>query len=511
MTTKSIAPSENESVKIGQFISDLREQMNVTQKDLAKALKTSQSAVARMEKGQQNFSTGMLAKISAALNREIITLGSGGINFQIEGGHKLSGTVKTNTSKNSAVGLLCAALLNRNRTLLKNMPRIEEVFRIIEVLQSMGVTAKWDNNDLEIVPPKKLDLASLDLEAATRTRSILMMMGPLIHLFPSFTLPHPGGCKLGRRTVRPHLYALEKLGVEITTNKKEYEVKAKRLKPAEIVLYEAGDTVTENALMAAARIPGETVIKFASANYQVQDLCHYLQELGVRVEGIGTTTLTVHGVEDINVPVTFHPSEDPIESMLFIAIAATTKSSITIERCPIDFLELELLKLEKMGFRYKILNRYRSANGFTNLVDIKTFASNLSALDDKIHAQPYPGLNIDNLPFFVPIATQAKGSTLIHDWVYENRAIYYMEMNKLGADIILADPHRVVVNGPTDLRGNEIVCPPALRPAVIILIGMLAARGTSILRNVYSINRGYEDLAKRLQGLGARIHILRGV
>jgi len=212
---------------------------------------------------------------------------------------------------------------------------------------------------------------------------------------------------------------------------------------------------------------------------------------------------------EINADIEYSPTEDPIEAMLFLSIAATTNSSITIERAPIDFLELELLKLEKMGFKYKILKRYKARNGFANLVDIKTFPSKLSALQDKIYARPFPGLNIDNLPFFAPIATQTKGRTLIHDWVYENRAIYYTELAKLGANVILADPHRVYIEGPTELKAAEIVCPPALRPATIILVAMLAAHGTSILRNIYSINRGYEDLCARLNKLGAKIQPLR--
>lgn len=499
------------SQKIGRFITELREQRGITQKELAKILKTSQSAVARMEKGEQNLSTEMLFKISKALNRDVISLGSKAINFQIEGGRKLRGSIRTNTSKNSAVVLLCASLLNKSPTRLKNMPRIEEVHRVIEVLMSIGVAVKWmDGNDIEIIPPKKINLKTLNAESAKKTRSALLLLGPLVHLLKNFQLPYPGGCELGRRTVRPHLFALEKLGVTIKTTKTSYDVSCSKLHHADIVLYESGDTTTENVLMAAARIEGTTTIKLASANYQVQDLCAYLAKLGVKIEGVGTTTLTVGGRPDINVSVEYRPSEDPIESMLFLSLAATTNSSITITHCPIDFLELELLKLEKMGFKFKITKRYISENGITHLVDIKTFPSKLTALEEKIYARPFPGLNIDNLPFFVPIVTRAKGVTLIHDWVYENRAIYYMELTKLGANIILADPHRVYIEGPTKLKPAEIVCPPALRPAVIILIGMLAAEGKSILRNVYSINRGYEDLCARLSKLGAKISVMKG-
>jgi len=336
-----------------------------------------------------------------------------------------------------------------------------------------------------------------------------MMIGPLVHHFSHFKLPLAGGCELGARTVRPHLYALENLGVDIKTIHDQYQVSAGKFKPAEIVLYETGDTVTENVIMAASKIPGKTTIKLASANYMVQDVCFFLQELGIKIEGIGSSTLVIHGQKEINKRVEYFLSEDPIESMLFLSIAATTNSAITIERCPIDFLELELLKLEKMGFKFKIGKRYKSRNGKTNLVDIETFPSKLVALEEKIHPLPSgTGINIDNLPFFVPIATQAHGETLIHDWVYEDRSFYFFDLNKLRANVKILDPHRVLVQGPTPLKGAEVVCPPALRPAAIILVAMLAASGTSVLRNIYSISRGYEDLANRLQKLGAKIELM---
>jgi UDP-N-acetylglucosamine 1-carboxyvinyltransferase len=239
-----------------------------------------------------------------------------------------------------------------------------------------------------------------------------------------------------------------------------------------------------------------------------QEVCFFLEKLGVKIEGIGTTTIIVHGKENIDVDVEYELSEDPIESMFFISAAILTHSSIVIERCPIEFLEVELLKLEKMNFKYKILKEYTALNGRTKLVDIQTFPSELIALEEKIESRPYPGLNIDNLPFFVVIATQVKGTTFIHDWVYENRAIQYKELDKLGADTLLADPHRFYVTGPTKLKSAEIICPPALRPAAIVLIGMLGATGKSVLRNIYSINRGYEDIIKRLNALGAKIEII---
>jgi UDP-N-acetylglucosamine 1-carboxyvinyltransferase len=493
---------------IGTRITKLREDAGLTQQDLAKKLKTTQSAIARIETGKQNVSTELLRKISQALKRNIVSAQPGSVNIAIEGGKKLTGTIETNTSKNGAVGLLCASLLNKSTTTLRKMPRIEEVHRIIEVLESIGVRVEWKGSDVIITPPKQFSLKSIDVEAARKTRSIVMFIGPLMHRLTKFSLPQSGGCKLGSRTVQPHFYTLEHYGVDIKTTADAYVVTRVAKHPSEIILYESGDTVTENALFAAALTPHTTIIKYASANYMVQEICYFLQLCGVKIEGIGTTTLTVTGVADINMPLDYTLTEDPTDSMFFLAAAIVTQSSITITRCPIDFLELELLKLKKMGFKYTQSKPYVSHNGHTRLVDITTKPSKLISLHEKVYARPYPGLNIDNLPFFAVIATQATGQTLIHDWVYEKRAIYFTELDKLGADTVLADPHRIYINGPTKLKPAELICPPALRPATILLIAMLGASGESVLRNIYSINRGYEKLVERLTSLGAKVSYL---
>lgn len=483
----------------------------MTQAAFAKRLGTSQSAVNRIEHGKQNLSLETLGRISDVLKKPLISISGGAVNLRIEGGHELKGSVATKVSKNAAVCLLFAALLNKGTTRLKRMPRIEEVNRIIEVLVSMGVQVKWHaGNDLEIKPPAKLDLENMDKNAARKTRSVLMMLGPVMHLFDDFKIPYAGGCKLGTRTVQPHLFALEELGVDIVAKTGHYHVQVNKKPAPSIVLYESGDTTTENVLMAAAKFENETVIKMASANYMVQDLCFFLKKLGVRIEGIGTSTLRIRGVADIKKNVTYAPSEDPIESMTFITAAVTTNSKITVERCPIEFLELELLKLRKMGLKFDVSERYMADNGQTELTDITVHKHDgkLVALEEKIYARPFPGLNIDNLPMFVPIAAVAKGRTLIHDWVYEERALYYTEMRKLNVNVTLADPHRAYIDGPTKFSAADVVCPPALRPAMLLLIGMLAANGTSMLRNVYSINRGYEDFAERLNSLGAQIEVV---
>jgi UDP-N-acetylglucosamine 1-carboxyvinyltransferase len=442
-----------------------------------------------------------------SLQKDAVNKAKPSLNFRINGGKTLKGNIKVRTSKNGAVGIMCASLLNKGKTTIKNAPKIEEVFRIIEVLNSIGVKTIWEKDDLIIIPSKKIDINKINKVSAERTRSCIMLIGSLIHSYKHFKIPQAGGCRLGSRTVTPYLYALDKLGVKIDTKSTHYDISHNGLKPSEIIMYEAGDTVTETAIMAASLIEGETTLKFASANYQVQDICFYLEMLGVKIQGIGTSTLKINGVKEINQDIEYALGEDPIEAMSLITTAIVTNSNITIERCPVDFLELELLKLEKMGFKYKILKRYKGLNGKVNLVDIETRKSTLSALPDKIHAQPYPGINMDNLPFFVAVGAVAHGQSFIHDWVYEERAIYYKEIEKLGAEVILADPHRFYIKGPTLWKKADITCPPALRPSVVIMICMLAVPGECILRNVYNINRGYEDLAFRLNKIGADIEI----
>jgi UDP-N-acetylglucosamine 1-carboxyvinyltransferase len=501
--------------RIGNLIRDARKHRGWTQQQLADVLATSQSAVNRIERGHQNLSLEMLARIGEALDSEIVSLGAGPMHLRVTGPTTLSGSITVKTSKNAGVALLCASLLNRGRTTLRRVARIEEVNRLLEVLASMGVQTRWlnDDNDLEIVPPATLDLGRIDEEAARRTRSIIMFLGPLMHLEDVFELPYAGGCDLGTRTVEPHLTALRPFGLEVKATEGSYHATVNRaVTPSRpIVLTERGDTVTENALLAAARHDGVTVIRNASPNYMVQDLCFFLEKLGVRIDGVGTTTLTVHGLRDIDVDVDYAPSEDPIEAMSLLAAAIVTDSEITIRRVPIEFLEIELALLEEMGFRYRRSPEYVADNGHTRLVDLDTLTSTLHSPIDKIHPMPFPGLNIDNLPFFAVIAAVAEGQTLLHDWVYENRAIYLTELTKLGASVKLLDPHRVMIEGPTRWSGTEMICPPALRPAVVILLAMLASKGTSVLRSVYVINRGYEDLASRLNDLGASIETFRDI
>lgn len=506
--------------QIGGAIQRARQEKGWTQDELARKTGSSQPAVARIEKGEQNVTFDQVDKFSKALGRQLVAINDPVTqSYRIEGGHELSGSITVNTSKNAAVSLLAASLLNRGTTIFRNLARIEEVFRIIEVLESIGVVCIWSDNqrDLTIIPPERLNLDKLNVAAARKTRSILLLMAPLLWETNRFRLPFAGGCSLGKRSVDPHLRALKHFGLEVTAASDGfYNAHVDRKlrdssQPRKIVLIERGDTVTENAVMAAALSPTETTIVGASPNYMVQDLCFFLEELGVKIEGIGTTTLKITGMTEIKKNVEYAPAEDPIEAMSFIAAGLVTHSEITIKRAPIEFLEIELELLRSMHARFVISEEYFSHNGRTRLVDIVVKHSQLVAPTDKIHPMPFPGLNIDSLPFFSVIAATAEGRTLIHDWVFENRAIYITELSNLNAKIELLDAHRVYVEGPTRWRAAEMVAPAALRPAVVVMLAMLAAPGTSVLRNIYSIARGYQDFANRLNSLGAEITPLSGV
>ncbi|MBT3419197.1 MAG: UDP-N-acetylglucosamine 1-carboxyvinyltransferase [Candidatus Magasanikbacteria bacterium] len=426
--------------------------------------------------------------------------------YIIQGGKQLSGTISVVSGKNATIALFFASLLLKGKVLFKDVTKVAEVFRVLEILESIGVRYEWmSENSLLIDTSKKLTMATLDKKASASTRISLLLLGGLASREKTYKIYRTGGCKLGKRTVGPHLYALQKLGISIDSQKGHYLVKNKKLVGTEIVMYESGDTPTENTIMAAVLAKGVTVIKFASANYMVQDLCHFLVAAGAKITGIGTTTLTIHGVKRLHDVKEYYISPDPIDAMAWISLAITTKSPLTVKNCPLPFLELELEKLRVMGQIFKLTNRRMSTNGHVPVADIKIVPSALKALSDKITCRPYPGLNIDNLPFFAPIATQAKGKTLIHDWPYENRALYNLEFKKLGANVLLLDPHRALIEGPTKLKGAEIVAPYAIRPAMSLLIAMIAAKGTSVLLEAYPIERAYDRIIERLRGVGVNI------
>lgn len=426
--------------------------------------------------------------------------------YNITGGNTLSGSIGVSSGKNSPIALICATLLTKGKVRLTGVSQVEEVLRILEVLESIGVIITWhDDETLELDTSGEIDMDTIDKEASAKTRIALLLFGAMAARQSEYKLYRSGGCHLGERTTRPHAYALEKLGIYIESKGDHYNVQTKNLVGAEIIMTESGDTATENVIMGAVLAKGRTTIKFASANYMVQDLCYFLVESGAKIQGIGTTTLVIDGVESLTPPATYAPMPDPVDAMAWISLAITTKSELTVTGCPLDFLDLELELLRVMGQKVVIEDERTSPSGHFRIADIRLPVSTLTALPDKLHPRPYPGLNIDAVPLFIPILTQAEGRTLVHDWIYENRAIYALDLQKLGAKVTLLDPHRIWVEGPTQLQGNELMCPPALRPGMALLIGMIAAKGESTLRNVYMIERGYGNLVERLKQVGVQL------
>ncbi|MFB6181554.1 MAG: UDP-N-acetylglucosamine 1-carboxyvinyltransferase [Candidatus Magasanikbacteria bacterium] len=426
--------------------------------------------------------------------------------YEIEGPNTVDGDISVSAGKNSTIALMCASVLVEGEVILNNMSHVEDVDRIIEILKSIGAEVEWlSETKLRIDTSMELDISSINKEACKKTRVSLLFIGALAKRKNNFKIYRSGGCKLGERTTRPHRWAMEKLGVEIDNKMDCYDIESSQLKGEKIVMYESSDTATENTIMAAVLADGVTEIRMASANYMVQDLCYFLNKAGADISGIGTTSLNINGVSSLKDRVEYTIMPDPIEAMTWISLAVTTDSNLTIKNCPLQFLELELEKLSVMGLNFNIENKRKSESDNFKIADIVIKPSELEALPDKLSGRPFPGLNIDAVPLFTPILTQAKGKTLVHDWCYENRAVYYLELQKLGADVLLMDPHRAMIEGQTELLGNEVIAPPAIRPAMAILNAMIAAEGSSVLRNIYPIERGYQDLIPRLKDLGINI------
>jgi UDP-N-acetylglucosamine 1-carboxyvinyltransferase len=402
--------SDTYLTRIGTLIRDARRHQGLTQSELADLLGTSQSAVARIEQGKQNLSLEMLARVGEKLDSEFVSLGhSGPQHLRIVGGQKLSGSIPVKTSKNAAVALLCASLLNKGRTTLRSLARIEEVNRIIEVLTSIGVKVRWlpGSNDLEIIPPARIDLDSIDVDAARRTRTVIMFFGPLLHELGSFQLPYAGGCDLGTRTVEPHLSALKPFGLDVAATHGFYEatVDAARSPERAIVLTERGDTVTENALMAAARNPGTTIIRNASP--QLHGPGPVLLPAGARRDDRGHRVDHAHGhrrgahrrrhrVLPLGGP---DRGDEPDRGGRRHRVDDHHRAGA--DRVPRD--RAGHARGDGAALRHD-LRVPGDANGHTRLVDLTIHPSELKAPVDKIAPMPFPGLNIDNLPFFALIA-----------------------------------------------------------------------------------------------------------
>jgi len=423
--------------------------------------------------------------------------------FIIQGGNSLQGEIKVAGFKNATTPILAATILTKEPVTLHNVPVIEDVKKMIQILVSLGVKITWlDKNSLKI-DSANLDPEKLDMDLISTMRSSILLMGAMVGRFGRIKTKAPGGCQIGARSMDTHFKAFHKLGVQVDCDDKFYILEKVAPASSEIVMNEFSVTGTENIILASALNQGQVKIRVAAADPSVQDLCWFLQSMGLEIDGIGTHDLVIRGSNHLQgTEYTIMP--DPIETGTFIALAGLTRSKLLILNTAPYFLPLELEKFKEAGLKIEIqplaLSKQKNYQLANLLVDGKV---NLKAID-KVHDMPFPGFAADLIQPFTAMMTQAKGTTLIHDWMYDGRTKYVSELKKMGADIMVSDPHRLVVLGPTPLYGKEVTSFD-LRAGATLIIAALAASGKSVIDNIYQVDRGYEFLDQRLAKLGAKI------
>jgi UDP-N-acetylglucosamine 1-carboxyvinyltransferase len=410
--------------------------------------------------------------------------------FIIEGGYPLRGEFEVGGMKNAATPILAACLLTQEECTINNLPDIADVNKLIEIMRAMGAEVERGEHKVK-VRAKNLSLNSLDKKAVQAMRSSILLLGPLLSRFHEVRTPQPGGCIIGNRPIDAHLYALGKLGAKISKVENDYCFRAEILKGTDITLPEFSVTATENAVMAACLASGRTIIKLAAAEPHVQDLCNFLNKMGAKISGQGTHTIIVDGVDKLSgCEHTLIP--DQIEIGTIAVAAAATKGQVKIKNIVPEQLDIILVKLREIGVNFELGGNYLN---ILKTIGLKPF---------KLQAMPYPGFPTDLQAPFSILATQANGTSLIHDPLYEGRMSYIQELIKMGANAVICDPHRVLINGPTPLFGQEIKSYDLRAGATLIIAGLIAKGITEILQ-AEVVDRGYEKLEERLSALGAHI------
>ncbi len=393
--------------------------------------------------------------------------------------------------KNAATPILAATLLTDEPSLLKNVPRIRDVERMLDILRSLGVSADWvGDHDLKI-EPKGADPAKLDRKAMRSMRSSVLFLGPMLARFREVELPEPGGCIIGNRPLDTHLVALTSLGAACERGKEGYRLSADKLVGRTVVLPEFSVTATENLMMAAALAEGRTTIKLAAAEPHVQDLGDFLNAMGARIQGHGTHVVTIDGVAKLH-GATHAIIPDQIEAGTFMVAAALTRGDLTIESVRPDHLDVVIQRLEAIGANVEVA---QDSVRVTAQGALKAF---------KFQSMPYPGLPTDLMAPFGVLATQCAGTSMIHEPMYEGRFGFVNELVKMGANAVVCDPHRVLISGPTPLYGQDIKSLDLRAGATLLLAGILAD-GETVLHDAEIIDRGYERIEARFAEVGASI------
>ena len=411
--------------------------------------------------------------------------------FLVHGGKKLMGEISIGGMKNAATPILAATLLTDEECVIENVPKIADVEKMLEIFKSLGSQIEWRDEHTLAIKNQDLNLTSLDKKLVKSMRSSILMLGPMLARFKEVVTPEPGGCIIGSRPIGAHLLALEKLGAKIERQENEYLLSTKKLIGNTIVLPEFSVTATENAMMAAVLAEGETMIKISASEPHVSDLGRFLLKMGAKIEGLGTHTLKITGVKKLT-GAKHHLIADSIEAITYAVAGILTHGDLKIKDIQPEDLDLVILKLREIGVNLEVGTDYLHIKPSYHL---KSF---------KLQTLPYPGFPTDLQAVFGVLATQCEGTTLIHETLYENRFNYVNELVKMGANAIIADPHRVIINGPTPLFGQEMRSFDLRAGATLIIAGLIA-QGETIINEAEIVDRGYEKIGERLATLGANI------
>jgi len=418
--------------------------------------------------------------------------------YLVRGGAPLHGTVRPAGNKNAALPVIAAATLAEGPVELDNIPRIRDVETMLAILGELGAGIEWLGPNQVRIDPRPLENKPLDPRLCARIRASILLAGPLLARFGRVTLPPPGGDVIGRRRVDTHFLALEALGAEVQLGD-SYELFARQLRGADIFLDEPSVTGTENALMAAVRAQGRTVLRNAASEPHVQDLARLLVAMGARIEGIGSNTYVIEGGDPLH-GASYTIGPDHIEIGSFIGLAAVTNSALTIDGVRGDDLRGTLLGFDRLGIRPRL-------DGQRLIIDAdqeRRIRPDLGGHVPKLEDGPWPAFPADTMSIAMVAATQCEGLLLVFEKMFESRMFFVDKLIGMGARIVLCDPHRAVVSGPAKLRGGTVESPD-IRAGMAMLIAALAAEGTSHLHNVGQIERGYEQIDSRLKALGADI------
>jgi UDP-N-acetylglucosamine 1-carboxyvinyltransferase len=418
--------------------------------------------------------------------------------FVVEGGRPLNGTIRPAGNKNAALPIIAATLLTEDEVVLENVPNIRDVRTLLELITVLGAEVEWLDRNSVRVQAREVGVNELDAEMAAHIRASILLAGPMLARVGRMMLPPPGGDVIGRRRVDTHFLALSKLGAVVQADR-GYRIETSGLTGADIFLDEPSVTATENAVMAATLAKGHTRLRNAAAEPHVQDLCHMLNDFGARISGVGTGILEIDGVDRLHGG-KFRISSDHIEVGSFIGLAAVTGGEILIEDAAVEHLDSTLLGFDRMGIRCEI----RGTDLFVAANQERAIRMDLGGHIPKIDDGPWPAFPADLTSIALVTATQCRGTILIYEKMFESRMFFADKLISMGARIVLCDPHRAVVVGPSRLHAAPVESPD-IRAGMALLIAALGAEGDTELFNVGQIERGYERIDERLRALGAHI------